>query len=94
MTSSRIPPRQDDSTNDRPRLSRQLWQRYPAGFGKRVLDGLGQSPEHPLDALALALPLGMGLTALATLGLGELGWLNWVGLSILLAVLIELGIVS
>ena len=47
-----------------------------AGFGKRVLDGLGQSPEHPLDALALALPLGMGLTALATLALGELGWLN------------------
>jgi Dolichyl-phosphate-mannose-protein mannosyltransferase len=65
-----------------------------AGFGKRILDGLGQSPEHPLDAMALALPLGMGLTALATLGLGELGWLNFVGLSVLLAVLVELGIVA
>ena len=65
-----------------------------AGFGKRILDGLGQSPEHPLDALALALPLGMGLTALATLALGELGCLNLVGLSVLLAVLVELGIIA
>ena len=65
-----------------------------AGFGKRILDGLGQSPEHPLDAMALALPLGLGLTALATLALGELGWLNFVGLSVLLAVLVELGIIA
>jgi Dolichyl-phosphate-mannose-protein mannosyltransferase len=65
-----------------------------AGFGKRILDGLRQSPEHPLDAIALALPLGMGLFALATLALGEFGCLNFVGLSVLLAVLIELGIVS
>ncbi len=65
-----------------------------AGFGKRILDGLGQSPEHPLDAMALALPLGMGLTALATLALGELGCLNFVGLSVLLAVLVELGIIT
>jgi hypothetical protein len=65
-----------------------------AGFGKRVLDGLGQSPEHPLDAMALALPLGLGLTALAALALGEFGCLNSVGLSVLLAVLIELGIVA
>lgn len=62
------------------------------GLGKRVLDELSCSPEHPLDALALAVPLGLGLTALATLGLGELGWLNFVGLSVLLAVLVELGI--
>ena len=40
------------------------------------------------------MPLGMGLTALATLALGELGWLNSVGLSVLLAVLVELGIVA
>jgi hypothetical protein len=65
-----------------------------AGFGKRILDGLGCSPEHPLDAMALALPLGMGLTALATLALGELGCLNFVGLSVLLAVLVELGIIA
>ena len=36
----------------------------------------------------------MGLTALATLALGELGCLNFVGLSVLLAVLIELGIIA
>jgi hypothetical protein len=65
-----------------------------AGFGKRILDGLKQSPEHPLDAMALALPLGMGLFALGTLVLGEFGCLNFVGLSVLLAVLIELGIVT
>jgi hypothetical protein len=65
-----------------------------AGFGKRILDGLGCSPEHPLDAMALALPLGMGLTSLATLALGELDCLNFVGLSVLLAVLVELGIIA
>ena len=64
------------------------------GFGKRILDWLGQSPEHPLDAIAMAMPLGLGLTALATLALGELGWLDSVGLSVLLAVLVELGIVA
>jgi hypothetical protein len=65
-----------------------------AGVGKRILDLLGQTPEHPLDALALALPLGMGTTALATLVLGEMGCLNRIGLSILLALLIEIGAVS
>jgi len=65
-----------------------------AGIGKRILDWMGQSPEHPSDSLALALPLGMGLTAMATFALGELGCLNRVGLSVLLAVLLELGAVS
>ena len=37
------------------------------GTGKRILDRFGQTPEHPLDAIALALPLGMGLMALGTL---------------------------
>ena len=46
------------------------------GAGQRILDRLGQAPEHPLDAAALALPLGLGLMALGVLGLGELGWLN------------------
>ena len=31
-----------------------------AGFGKRILDGLACSPEHPLDALALAHAAGHG----------------------------------
>ena len=65
-----------------------------AGFGKRILDELGCSPEHPLDALALAIPLGMGLTALATLALGEVGCLNFVGISVVLAVTVELGIIA
>jgi hypothetical protein len=65
-----------------------------AGVGKRILDRLGRTPEHPSDALALALPLGMGVLALATLGLGELGHLNRVGLSVLLAVMIEIGFMT
>jgi Dolichyl-phosphate-mannose-protein mannosyltransferase len=65
-----------------------------AGFGKRILDELGCSPEHPLDALALAIPLGMGLTALATLALGEFGYLDFVGISVVLAVEVELGIIA
>jgi hypothetical protein len=62
------------------------------GAGKRLLDRFGQAPEHPLDAMALALPLGMGLMALGTLSLGELGWLNRLGLSVLLAVWMEMGL--
>jgi hypothetical protein len=64
-----------------------------AGAGKRILDRLGQSPEHPLDTLALAIPLGMGLMALGMLVLGALGWLGPIGLSALLALLIELGLI-
>src|SRR5438552_1533743 len=62
------------------------------GAGKRILDRFGQAPEHPLDAMALALPLGMGLMALGILALGEMGCLNRIGLSVLLAVLMELGL--
>jgi hypothetical protein len=64
------------------------------GVGKRLLDWLGQTPEHPLDAAALALPLGMGAAALAVLALGELGCLNLLGVTIVLAVFTELGILS
>ena len=65
-----------------------------AGVGKRILDRLGSTPEHPLDALALALPLGLGVLSLATLGLGELGRLNPVGLSVVLGVMIEIGFMT
>jgi hypothetical protein len=65
-----------------------------AGFGKLILDWLRQSPEHLTDVLALALPLGMGMTAVATLALGALGCLNRAGLAILLAVLVELGMAT
>jgi hypothetical protein len=64
------------------------------GVGKRLLDWLGQTPEHPLDAVALALPLGYGAAALAVLALGEMGCLSVLGLTIVLAVFTELGILS
>jgi hypothetical protein len=63
------------------------------GTGRRILDGLGQAPEHPLDAAALSMPLGLGMLALGVLGLGEVGWLNRIGLVILLAVMITVGLV-
>ncbi|MGC8643760.1 MAG: ArnT family glycosyltransferase, partial [Isosphaeraceae bacterium] len=65
-----------------------------AGLGKRLLDWLGQAPEHPVDILALATPIGLGVLALATLLIGEAGWLNLVGLAVLLAVATELGVLA
>ena len=65
-----------------------------AGIGKRLLESVGELPDHPLDALALATPLGLGLLALACLALGELGWLNLAGLAVLLAVATELGLLA
>src|SRR5262249_41542542 len=64
------------------------------GVGKRLLDWMGQTPENPLDAAALALPLGMGAAAFATLAIGEICCLNLLGVTIVLALLIELGILS
>ena len=65
-----------------------------AGMGKRVLNSLGELPEHPLDALALAIPLGLGILALGCLVLGQYEGLNLVGLSVLLAVATELGLLA
>jgi hypothetical protein len=53
---------------------------WSAGVGLRVLNRLGPRPEHPADALALAVPLGLGLLSLAVLGLGECGALDRSGL--------------
>jgi hypothetical protein len=55
-----------------------------AGLGLRLLDRLGGRPANRADALALAVPVGLGLLALATLLLGELGMLTPAGLVILL----------
>ena len=63
-----------------------------AGIGKRVLRGVGELPEHPFDALALATPLGLGLVALSCLAVGELGELNLAGLVVLIAVATEVGL--
>ena len=63
-----------------------------AGMGKRLLNRIGELPGHPLDALALATPLGLGLLSLGCLLLGQAGWLNLVGLAVLLGVATELGL--
>ena len=55
-----------------------------AGIGLRLLDRLGGRPGTPADALALAVPTGLGILALTVLGLGELGTLNRGSLAILL----------
>ena len=65
-----------------------------AGIGSRLLEAVGELPDHPRDALALATPLGLGLLALACLALGEAGWLNLAGLAVLLAVATELGLLA
>ena len=62
------------------------------GVGKRFLDRFGQAPAHRLDAMALMLPLGLGLLALGTLAVGAMGWLNRFGLCLLLAIGMELGL--
>jgi hypothetical protein len=53
-----------------------------AGVGLSLLRWLRQTPEHLADALALAVPLGLGILALAVLGLGETGLLTPRGLAI------------
>jgi hypothetical protein len=57
-----------------------------AGLGFRVLGWLRATPEHPLDAWALAVPLGLGGLALAVLGLAEVGALTPPAITCLLAV--------
>ena len=57
-----------------------------AGLGSRLLKWLRATPEHPLDAWGLALPLGLGALALAVLGLAEVGMLTPAAIGGLLAV--------
>jgi hypothetical protein len=57
-----------------------------AGIGLRILDRLGGRAEARVDALGLAVPLGLGTLGLAELGLGELGVLNRGGVAVVLAV--------
>ncbi len=59
---------------------------WSAGVGLWTLRRLGQTPEHPADALALAVPLGLGILALTMLSLGELGVLTTKGIKATLAV--------
>jgi hypothetical protein len=55
-----------------------------AGVGLRIMRSVRTEPEQPIDALALAVPLGLGWLSLTTLALGEIGWLTTAGLAIVL----------
>jgi len=59
---------------------------WSSGVGLWVLRRFGPPPEHPADALALAVPTGLGVLALAVLGLGEVGRLDRDGLRAVLGV--------
>jgi hypothetical protein len=63
-----------------------------AGLGLRIVRRLGGVPEHPADAWALALPIGLGALGLVMLGLGELGWLNTGAIGGLLGAAIVVGL--
>jgi hypothetical protein len=65
-----------------------------AGIGKRMLGFVRELPEHPLDAMALAVPVGLGSLALGCLAVGEFGQLNLAGLAVLLAVAAEVGLLA
>src|SRR5262249_32516263 len=57
---------------------------WSAGVGLWVLKRLGLVPERPWDALALAIPIGLGVLALAALGVGEAGALERGGMGVVL----------
>src|SRR5438552_1162342 len=49
---------------------------WSAGLGLRILGRFAPVPEHPADALALAVPMGLGVLALSAMGLAEIGLLT------------------
>lgn len=64
---------------------------WAVGVGLWVARRFGPVPDHPADAIALAVPVGFGALGLAALGLGEAGSLNRAGLAAVLAVGTVLG---
>ncbi len=62
-----------------------------SGLGYRLLGWLRATPEHPLDAWALAVPIGLGGISLGVLGLAEVGWLTPQALAGLLVVGLVVG---
>ena len=65
-----------------------------AGLGLWLLHSLDLEPSHPSDALALSLPLGLGLIALAVFALALIGTLNTLAILILLVLVGLLGATS
>ncbi len=61
------------------------------GLGRRVVARLGGEPDHPLDAFALAAPVGLGLMGLGVLALGGVGILGRASIAGGLAVAAGLG---
>ncbi|MGE3821535.1 MAG: ArnT family glycosyltransferase [Isosphaeraceae bacterium] len=57
---------------------------WSAGLGLWLLRRFGTRPDHPADALGLALALGLGALGLAVLGLGLVGALDARGLRVTL----------
>jgi hypothetical protein len=53
---------------------------WAALVGRRLLGGFGGPAPDTLETIALTVPLGLGVLGLATLGLGEVGCLNRLGL--------------
>lgn len=54
---------------------------WSTGVGLRVTRGFGAQTDHPVDSLALALPVGLGGLGLCLLGLGEVGRLDAGGMN-------------
>ncbi len=59
---------------------------WSAIVGRAILTLLRALPTHPVDSLSLCVPLGLGVLALAALGLGEVGHLDRTGFSVVFAV--------
>src|SRR4051812_20316103 len=49
---------------------------WSAGVGLFILRRVGPPPDEPADALALSIPIGLGVLELGVLALGEIGALD------------------
>lgn len=64
---------------------------WAAGLGLRLIGRVGPTRDDPANRLALAVPIGLGMLALAVLGLGEVGSLSRPGIVAVLAIGAVLG---
>ena len=70
------------------------WGSSRPGSARGCSAAAGELPEHPLDALGMSAALGLGLLALACLAIGEAGKFNLAGLTVLMAVATEVGLLA